>query len=75
MCGGAALCGISVCDIPYSWGLEDIPVGLLVNTNAGEDIGVVDGLLLTLERLCRQFWETQMKRQRRRRRQWQCYGE
>jgi hypothetical protein len=75
MCGGTALCGISVCDVPYAWGLEDVPVGLWVSTNAGGHIGVVDGSLLTLERLCRQFWETQMKRQRQRRRQWQRYGE
>lgn len=42
MCGGAALGGISVCDVPYAGSLEDVPVSVLVSTNAGEAIGVVD---------------------------------
>ena len=42
MCGGAALGGVSVCDVPYAGSLEDVPVGFLVSTNAGEIIGIVE---------------------------------
>jgi hypothetical protein len=45
MCGGAALCGVSVCNILYAWGLEDVPVMSSVSTTASKDIGIVDCLL------------------------------